>query len=134
MIQKEPRIGVGAAIIKDNKILLIRRVKAPEADHWALPGGKVDLFETCEHAVTREAKEEINVEIQNPFLLTLMDMWDEEKTHHWVAPIYLVTEFIGEPAIQEPHKHSGLDWFAIDDLPSPCAKAVKDAVSALSLK
>lgn len=133
-MQKEPRIGVGAAIIKDNKILLIRRVKAPEADHWALPGGKVDLFETCEQAVTRETKEEINVEIQNPFLLTLMDMWDDEKTHHWIAPIYLVTEFNGEPSIQEPHKHSGLGWFSINDLPSPSAKAVKDAVSALLLK
>ncbi|MBN8646595.1 MAG: NUDIX domain-containing protein [Caulobacterales bacterium] len=134
MIQKEPRIGVGAAIIKDDKILLIRRKNAPEADHWALPGGKVDLFETCETAVTRETKEEIDVEIQNPFLLTLMDMWDEEKTHHWIAPIYLVTEFIGEPSIQEPHKHSGLGWFSIHDLPNPSAKAVKDAVFALKIK
>lgn len=134
MTQSEPRIGVGAAIIQNDKILLIKRIKSPEALHWALPGGKVDLWETCETAVMRETFEELGIRVQNPFLLAIMDMWDEEKTHHWIAPIYLFTEFEGEPEIQEPKKHLEWNWFSIADLPQPCAKAVKTAVAALKLK
>ncbi len=131
MIQTEPRIGVGVAIVENGKILLIKRAKSPEENHWALPGGKIDLFETCESAVIRETQEELGITIKDPFLLTIMDMWDDEKTYHWVAPIYLCTEYDGIPEIQEPNKHLGLDWFPINDLPFPSAQAAKDAARAL---
>ncbi len=133
MNQLEPRIGVGAAIVIDGKILLIKRAKEPEAGFWALPGGKVDLFETCETAIIRETQEELGIIIKDPFLLTIMDFWNDEKTFHWIAPIYLCSEFEGVPEIMEPNKHLGFDWFPINDLPNPIAKAVKDAAAALLL-
>lgn len=132
-MQTEPRIGVGVAIVENGKILLIKRAKAPEENHWALPGGKIDLFETCENAIIRETQEEIGVIIKNPFLLTIMDMWDEAKTYHWIAPIYLCTEFEGTPEIREPLKHLGLEWFPINDPPQNISKSVRDAIAALLL-
>lgn len=133
-MQNYPKIGVGAAIIKDDKILLIKRLKEPEGGFWALPGGKLDLFETCEDAVIRETFEELGIKIHNPFLLSLMDMWNENEAYHWVAPIYLVTDFDGIPQIQEPQKHAAFDWFSINALPENCSKSVLVAQKALILK
>ncbi len=37
-----PRVGVGAVILHDDKVLLVRRGKAPSFGKWSLPGGLVD--------------------------------------------------------------------------------------------
>ncbi len=131
---KQPRIAVGAAIIENDKILLIERKKAPEAGHWALPGGKLDLYETCETAVIRETFEETGLILKDPFLLAIMNMWDEKAAYHWVAPIYLFTEYEGTPEIKEPSKHSGLNWFNIYNLPPNITNSVKTAINAFLVK
>lgn len=130
----KPQSGAGAAIINGSKILLIKRVKSPEAQHWGLPGGKIDLFETSENAIIREVKEEINLDLKDPFLLCISDLFDETLGYHWISPIYLFTEYSGEPKIMEPEKHHGLGWFDIDALPAPLTKAVNDAIAALREK
>lgn len=130
----EPRSGAGAAIVDGAKILLIKRVKDPEASHWGLPGGKIDLFETAEAAIIREVKEEIGIDLKEPFLLCISDLIDEEIGYHWLSPIYLFTEYSGMPMIMEPEKHLGLGWFDIDALPNPVTKAVVDAITALKEK
>ena len=58
-----PRVGCGAAIVRNGRILLVRRKRMPEADHWGLPGGKVDPFETVPAAVVREVREELGIEV-----------------------------------------------------------------------
>jgi len=69
----QPRIGVGA-FIQDpqQRLLLVRRRRMPEAEHWGLPGGKVDFGETLQAAVTREIAEELGVEIVIDELLCLV--------------------------------------------------------------
>jgi ADP-ribose pyrophosphatase YjhB (NUDIX family) len=133
-MQTEPRIGVGAAIIQNDQILLIKRIKAPEAGCWALPGGKIDLYENAQDAVIRETFEETNLVISNGFLLTNMEMWDKAQNYHWIAPIYLYTEYSGNPILKEPNKHSGLEWFSINNPPPNCAISVQTAIAALLLK
>ena len=54
--QPAPRPTVDSMVVQDGKILLIRRKNPPPG--WALPGGFVDLGESCEHAVIRETLEE----------------------------------------------------------------------------
>jgi ADP-ribose pyrophosphatase len=45
---------VGAIVIKDEKILLVKRNKAPHRDLWAIPGGSVEFGETLQEAAERE--------------------------------------------------------------------------------
>lgn len=57
----EPRLGCGAAIVIDGRILLVRRLRDPEAGRWGLPGGKVDLYETVAAAIEREIKPTLTI-------------------------------------------------------------------------
>ena len=54
----QPVVGVGAIIIKDDTIALIKRGNEPSRGKWTIPGGLVELAESPEQAVIREAKEE----------------------------------------------------------------------------
>lgn len=63
---------VRAIIIKDNKVLTIKRTK-PDAIFWVFPGGGVEQGETNEKALIRECKEELGVDIKVNDLLVEMD-------------------------------------------------------------
>lgn len=51
-------------VIKDEKVLLIRRGTAPFKNYWCLPGGIAELGESLEEACIREIREETGVEIE----------------------------------------------------------------------
>ncbi|MPZ17941.1 MAG: NUDIX domain-containing protein [Luteitalea sp.] len=60
---KQPIVGVGAVVIDEGRVLLVRRATEPQAGQWSLPGGRVELGETLTAAVARELHEETGVEI-----------------------------------------------------------------------
>lgn len=130
-MQSEPRAGCGAAIVAGGRILLVRRRTEPEAGAWGLPGGKIDLFEPAAEAVRREIAEEIGIAIAPVDLLCFVDQIDRAASTHWVAPVYLVTDFTGTPANLEPAKHDGMAWFALDALPERLTTPTRAAVAAL---
>lgn len=125
------RVGCGAVIMQNDKILLLKRVRAPEAEHWGIPGGKVDWLETLEQAVTREIMEEVGLRLESLELLVNVNQIDADKGEHWVAPVYLVKSFTGQAVVQEPEKHSGMDWFTLDQLPEPLTVATQVAVATI---
>ena len=55
---KQPAIGVGAVIFKDDAILLVKRKNPPCQNEWAIPGGKVKLGESLKQAAEREVLED----------------------------------------------------------------------------
>ena len=126
-----PRVGCGAAILQDGRLLLARRRRPPEAGCWGLLGGKVDPFETVPAAVAREIAEEIGIQIQPQTLLCVVDQIDRTAGEHWVAPVYLIEAYAGEPRLMEPEALSELGWFRLDTLPEPLTEATRQAVSAL---
>jgi 8-oxo-dGTP diphosphatase len=130
-MQSEPRVGCGAAIVIEGRILLLQRGTEPEAGSWGLPGGKIDLFETAPHATAREINEELGIAIEPSDLLCLVDQIDAERGTHWVAPVYLVETFTGELRNVEPHKHPAIDWFALDALPEALTTPTVQALAAL---
>ncbi len=129
-----PRVGCGAAIVRGGRLLLIRRARPPEAGCWSLPGGKVDPWEPVEDAVRREIAEELGVRLGRLDLLCVVDLITPDEGQHWVSPAYLVRDFEGEPANLEPEKHTGLEWFALDQLPSPLAQSAVAAAAALKAR
>lgn len=59
-----PVVGVGAVVIRDGKILLVKRGVAPSKGLWAIPGGSLELGETLQQAAEREILEETGVTIR----------------------------------------------------------------------
>ncbi|HEX5816079.1 MAG TPA: NUDIX domain-containing protein, partial [Methylomirabilota bacterium] len=53
-----PRVGVGAVVLHEGRVLLVRRGRAPALGLWSVPGGLVELGETTVDAARREVEEE----------------------------------------------------------------------------
>jgi len=127
---QRPRVGCGAAILdSQGHLLLVKRVKNPEADHWGVPGGKLDWGEAASTCAEREIHEELGISIKAERVLAVTDMIAPD--YHWVAITYAVEHWDGEPAIQEAHALHEWGWFPLYALPSPLTAATRDAVAAL---
>ncbi len=59
-----PAIGVGAVIVRDGQVLLVRRGKEPGRGLWSLPGGRLRWGERLREAVEREVLEETGLEVE----------------------------------------------------------------------
>lgn len=122
-------VGVGAVILREKKILLLLRKKAPEAGCWTIPGGKVEFGETVEEAILREVKEEIGAEGRIIAPLGVTNHILKEERTHFVAPRFLV-EILNDPQNMEPQSHEEMRWFPIDELPTNVTMTTQMALSA----
>jgi 8-oxo-dGTP diphosphatase len=59
-----PRVGVGAVVFHNDRVLLVRRGRAPSIGRWTLPGGLVEVGETTREAIAREVAEECGCAIR----------------------------------------------------------------------
>ena len=94
MYPDQPVVGVGAVIIKEGTIALIKRGNEPARGKWTIPGGLVELAESPEQGVIREAKEETGLDVDNPTLLDVVSNVDYDEAgkvkYHYVIIEYLV--------------------------------------------
>ena len=77
-------------IIKDNKILLMRRIKNNQ-EYYVFPGGGVEKGESAEEAAIREIKEELSLDIKIDKLLFEIENQGRQEYY------YLIKEFSGQP-------------------------------------
>jgi ADP-ribose pyrophosphatase YjhB (NUDIX family) len=68
-----PIVGVGAVIVEDGRVLIVRRARPPLQGEWSLPGGVVELGETLRAAAEREALEETGLIVKATELLEVVD-------------------------------------------------------------
>ena len=60
----QPIVGVGALIVHDGRLVLVKRGVEPDRGRWSIPGGAVELGEKVREAAVREAKEECGLDIE----------------------------------------------------------------------
>jgi len=58
----DPKLAAGCLIVREGRVLLVRRAIDPGMGRWTFPGGHVDRGETIEEAALRETREECGVE------------------------------------------------------------------------
>jgi ADP-ribose pyrophosphatase len=124
-------VGVGAVLVKQGAVLLLRRVKDPEAGCWGIQGGAVEYGETIADAVRREVREELAIEVAILALLGVTDHILPHEGTHWVSPVFSVRPLSGIARNAEPHKHSELRWFPLDQLPDNMSLPTRNALRLL---
>ncbi|AGB71323.1 MULTISPECIES: NUDIX domain-containing protein [Rhizobium] len=127
-----PGLGTGLAILRDGKLLLYRRLKAPEAGCWSIVGGKVDYMEPAASAAVREAEEESGLSIGEIDYLCTEEVIIEADRQHWISLIYICRDFSGEPRLMEPDKLSDFGWFGRNELPAQLSEFAKATIAHLS--
>ena len=94
-----PLVGVGAVIVEDGRVLLVRRGSEPLKGHWTLPGGVLEVGETLAAGVAREVKEETGLEVETEELVEILDRIHREGDlirYHYVIADYLCRVTGGE--------------------------------------
>ena len=84
-----PDACVGAVVVDDDRLLLIRRGRGPAAGTWSVPGGRIEWGETVQEAVIRELREEAGLEGVCGEMVGWVEVIDDD--HHAVIMDFLVT-------------------------------------------
>ena len=88
-----PYVGVGAVIVRDGKVLLVKRKYEPLAGRWSLPGGAVEIGETLEACLAREMLEETGLEVTVGPVIEVFDRITHDEggrvAYHFVLVDYL---------------------------------------------
>lgn len=113
-----PLFGVGAIIVQDMNVALVRRANDPSKGKWSIPGGLLNLGESLLDAVIREAFEETRLTVRPLFLVELLDriFCDESGVvrFHYILADYWCE--VGEGDIQAGSDASDALWAPFEDL------------------
>jgi len=100
-----PFLAVSAAIIRLDKVLLVRRARKPALHLYTLPGGAVEAGETLCDAVVREAREETALTIEPVALAGHREVIARDPQgrvkRHFVILSFAARWIAGEPVLSE---------------------------------
>lgn len=113
------------------EVLLALRKNTGYGDgEYELPGGHVDAGEDLMHAMAREAKEELLIDVKEE------DLKIAHILHHYTGDrvnfILTTNVYDGVPSIGEPDKCEKLEWFDIKELPSNTAMKVRKSIEEIN--
>lgn len=98
---KRPFLATSAAVIRDGKVLIVRRGGSFGRGIYTLPGGVVEAGETLIDAVIREVREETQVAIEPVALAGYREMImrdpDGRTSRHFVIVCFAARWLSGEP-------------------------------------
>jgi ADP-ribose pyrophosphatase YjhB (NUDIX family) len=115
---QRPFLAVSAAIVRDGKVLLVRRARKPALALYTLPGGVVEAGETLAEAVTREVREETALTIEPVALAghreVIVRDTDGRAERHFVILSFAARWIAGEILLNEELDEA--HWIAPTDL------------------
>jgi ADP-ribose pyrophosphatase YjhB (NUDIX family) len=115
---KIPLVGVGAIIIEDARLVLVKRAHPPLQAEWSSPGGMLEVGELVCEAAVREAREETGLTVEPGELLGVYDRIvrnaDERVQYHYVLIDYLCRRVAGDLAAGSDAAEVG--WFGQEEL------------------
>ena len=115
-----PLVGVGAIIISQDRVVLVKRAHPPIQGQWSIPGGVLEVGERVREAAVREAREETGLIVEPADLLGVYDriLRDDEKRvqYHYVLIDFLCRPIAGE--LRAASDAAEVGWYSREELPA----------------
>lgn len=115
-----PLVGVGAIIIQDDRVVLVKRAHPPIQGQWSIPGGVLEVGELVREAAIREAREETGLSVEPADLLGVYDRilrnQEQRVQYHYVLVDFLCRPVGGE--LQAASDAAEVRWFTREELPA----------------
>jgi ADP-ribose pyrophosphatase YjhB (NUDIX family) len=134
-----PVLAVSAAIIRNGKVLIVRRARPPAGGLYTLPGGGVEVGETLVEAVAREVREETGLTVEPVALAgyreAIVRDHDGRIERHFVILPFAARWIAGEPMLNDELSEAiWLDPAAITGLKTTAgiAEIVANALALLA--
>jgi 8-oxo-dGTP diphosphatase len=113
-----PLVGVGAIIIEDARLVLVKRAHPPLQAEWSIPGGVLEVGELMRQAAVREAREETGLTVEPGELLGVYDRIvrdaDERVQYHYVLIDFLCRRVAG--GLAAASDAAEVRWFGQEEL------------------
>jgi len=128
-----PFLAVSAAIVRDGRVLIVRRARSPALGVFTLPGGVVETGETLAEAVVREVREETSLAIEPVALaghreVVVRDQ-DGRTKRHFVILAFAARWRSGEAILSEEIAEAR--WIAPEELDGlPTTEGLGEIVAA----
>jgi len=117
---EHPLVGVGAIIIENGCVLLVKRAHPPIQGQWSIPGGVLEVGEFVREAAVREAREETGLIVEPADLLGVYDRIlhnpEQRVQYHYVLVDFLCRPVGGE--LQAADDAAEVRWFTREELPA----------------
>ena len=108
-----PQVAVGAIVVHDGALLLVRRGRAPAAGKWSVPGGRVEPGERLRDAVAREVREETGLAVHAGELAGWVERIDAD--HHFVILDFFAS-VAGATAVVAGDDAADARWVPLHDI------------------
>jgi len=113
-----PLVGMGAVILDQGRVVLVKRKFPPLAGEWSIPGGRLKIGETQREGVVREAREETGLTVDPVELLGVYDRLLRDEAgrilYHYVLIDFLCRRIAGE--LQAGGDADDARWFSQEQL------------------
>jgi 8-oxo-dGTP diphosphatase len=114
-----PLVGVGAVIIENARVLLVKRAHPPLVAQWSIPGGVLEVGEMVREAAIREVREETGLIVEAGDLLGVYDRVlrnaEQRVQYHYVLIDFLCRPAGGE--LQAADDATEVRWYTCEELP-----------------
>jgi ADP-ribose pyrophosphatase YjhB (NUDIX family) len=107
-------VGVGALIMREGKLLLVRRAEEPGKGYWTNPGGYIEQFELINETMQREVLEETGIEA---VVTSIIALRDQPRSIHNIYIAFAMEYVAGEP-IPDGTEVDGAGFYSLDEMES----------------
>ena len=91
-------VALVALINEENEVLIsLRKNRGDYNNCWEFPGGKVEEGETVDHALVREVKEELSIDISSDCVAPLTFAVEYNKKEQTILMLHICRKWQGSP-------------------------------------
>jgi 8-oxo-dGTP diphosphatase len=115
MTSVRPELCVGAVVVDDERLLLIRRGRGPGLGEWSIPGGRVEAGEPLAVALVREVREECGIDVLVERELGWVERIGDE--HHFVILDFLAAWLDRDQVLVPGDDAAEARWVPLHEVP-----------------